>query len=396
MPHENKYCELSIKLTKDIPREEKKSGGIFFTPPKTVEICLEKVSCHVPPFLRVLEPSCGSGEFIIPMLKCFPHSSVQGIEHNPTIYQSIKDKYPNIINADFLKYIPENPSSFDLIIGNPPYYVMKKNSVDKKYDEYYDGRPNIFLLFIIKSLSLLSPNGILCFVLPNNFLNCIYYEKTRAYILKKFTIINIYEPEGSYIETQQNTIVLIVKNKKTEVLSPFATNVGSNKTIIFGTNQGIIDINNLMNNTTTLTNLGFNVYVGKTVWNENKNILTDDITQTRLIYSSDIKNNSVVVETYKNPEKKNYIKKDGNTGKVLLVNRGYGTGEYKFNFCLYESEHPYLIENHLICISGPDDGSYEKIVKSFKDERTIKFINIYFCNNTINTYELANILPIYV
>ena len=87
MSYEKKYCELSIKLTKDIPKEEKKSGGIFFTPPKTVETCLEKVSCHLPPFLRVLEPSCGSGEFIIPMLKCFPHSYIKGIEYNHTIYQ---------------------------------------------------------------------------------------------------------------------------------------------------------------------------------------------------------------------------------------------------------------------------------------------------------------------
>ena len=396
MSHENKYCELSTTLTKNISREEKKSGGIFFTPPKTVENCIERVACHIPPFLKFLEPSCGSGEFLIPILKCFPHSYVQGIEYNPTIYESIKDKYPNIINTDFLKYIPENPSSFDLIIGNPPYYVMKKNSVDKKYDPYYDGRPNIFILFIIKSLSLLSPKGILCFVLPTNFLNCIYYEKTRSYILKNFTIIEIFKPDGSYIETQQNTIVLIVKNEKTEILSHFATTVGSNKTIIFGTKEGIYNTNTLVKNTTTLTNLGFNVYVGKTVWNQNKNILTENNTQTRLIYSSDIKNNSVVFETYKNPEKKNYIEKNGNTGKILLVNRGYGTGEYKFDFCLYDSEHPYLIENHLICISGPDDGSYEKIVKSFNDERTLKFINTYFSNNTINTYELANILPIYV
>lgn len=396
MSYEKQYCELSKELTKSISREEKKSGGIFFTPPKTVENCLEKVSSYLPPFLKILEPSCGSGEFIIPMLKCFPYSNIKGVEYNPIIYQSIKDKYPNIINADFLNYIPENPSSFDLIIGNPPYYVMKKNSVDKKYDQYYDGRPNIFILFIIKCLSLLSPNGILCFVLPNNFLNCVYYEKTRSYILKNFTIIDIFEPEGSYIETQQNTIVLIVKNEKTQLSSDFATTVGSNKTIIFGTKQGIININNLLINTTTLTKMGFTVCVGKIVWNQNKNILTNDNTQTRLIYSSDIKNKTISIETYKNPEKKNYIEKNGNTGKSLLVNRGYGTGKYKFDFCLYESDHPYLIENHIMCISGPDDGSYEKIVKSFNDERTIKFINIYFSNNTINTYELANILPIYI
>ena len=37
----------------------------------------------------------------------------------------------------------------------------------------------------------------------------------------------------------------------------------------------------------------------------------------------------------------------------------------------------------------------EKIINSFQDIKTSKFIDIYFGNNAINSNELLNILPIY-
>ena len=55
--------------------------------------------------------------------------------------------------------------------------------------------------------------------------------------------------------------------------------------------------------------MGFDVNVGNVVWNQCKDILTDDPNQTRLIYSSDIKNNKLEVRSYDNPEKKNFIQK---------------------------------------------------------------------------------------
>ena len=110
---------------------------------------------------------------------------------------------------------PSDPK-YDLVIGNPPYFVMKKDAVAPCYLEYFDGRPNIFILFIIRSLSLLAPNGILCFVLPKNFLNCIYYDNTRKYISNKFTIVDIFDTGGAYLETQQDTVVLVVRNSQPE------------------------------------------------------------------------------------------------------------------------------------------------------------------------------------
>lgn len=102
--------------------------------------------------------------------------------------------------------------------------------------------------------------------------------------------------------------------------------------------------------------------------------------------------------------KKNYINKEGNDIPLLVINRGYGVGNYNFNYCIINENNniKYLIENHLICIkyskSLPNDlliEKYKKIILSFEDKKTKEFIKIYFGNNAINTTELCKILPIY-
>ena len=98
----------------------------------------------------------------------------------------------------------------------------------------------------------------------------------------------------------------------------------------------IININkieSLYEDSTTLKKLKFNVRVGNIVWNQCKDILTDDDKYTRLIYSSDIVEHNLSITEYKNIKKKNYIKSDGIKNPIIVVNRGYGTGKYNFNYC---------------------------------------------------------------
>ena len=156
-------------------------------------------------------------------------------------------------------------------------------------------------------------------------------------------------------------------------------------------------------NSTTLEDLGFEVFVGKCVWNQVKELLTGDDTKTLLVYSGDIKDNKVEIIKYTNKEKKNYIDKEGGTGPLLVVNRGYGKGGYVFNYCLINIDGEYLIENHLICIKSKKKvsknkllDSYDKIIKSFNNPKTKDFISLYFTNDAINTTELQYILPIYL
>ena len=264
----------------------------------------------------------------------------------------------------------------------------------------------IYLYYLYKSLKLLNKNGILSFVLPKSFLNCLYYDKTRKYIINNYTILDILDcSKDKYIETQQNTVLLFLINKKPDKENDnFTINVSDYS--FLGTKSDILKLKELYKNSTSLFSLDFNVNVGNIVWNQCKKELTDDTSKTLLIYSSDIKNGILNVQSYSNKEKKNYINRDGLDDPLLIINRGYGVGKYIFNYCLInenkEDKVSYLIENHLVCIKYTKTiqredliKKYNKIINSFKDKRTEDFIKIYFGNNAINTIELAKILPIY-
>ena len=396
------FSEITHTLTKSIEKKEKKDNGIFFTPPKTINQMIDLLKPYMKDIKYVLEPSCGSCEFITRLNENFDNIEITAIELNEKIYNFIQDfesENTTILNDDFISY--KIDKKYDLIIGNPPFFVKKKKDVAEKYYDYFDGRPNIFILFLIKSLKNLKKKGILSFILPENFLNCHYYNKTRKYINKKFKILNIIKCNDKYIDTQQDTIIFIVQRLKKPDNSYFSFNI--DKFVIFGPKDNILKIKELYKDSSTLAKLNFKVSVGNVVWNQCKSILTDDKSKTLLIYSSDIKDNKLIVQKYSNIMKKNYIDKEGIDIPTLLVNRGYGKGKYKFNYCLIEGGFNYLIENHLIHISYNGDISkeelieyYKKIIKSFENERTNTFIELYFKNNAINTTELEYILPIYI
>ena len=88
---------------------------------------------------------------------------------------------------------------------------------------------------------------------------------------------------------------------------------------------------------------------------------------------------------------------------TLVLNRGYGKGKYIFSYGLIDIKEPYLIENHLINIRYDKEitkkelmKKYKSLIKSFGDDRTKEFVDLYFGNNAINTSELKTILPIYM
>ena len=405
----NDFSDISIKITKKIEKNTKKNNGIYFTPFSIIKKNIDIINKYInyDECKNILEPSCGSCQFldILTNIEELKHSNIFGIEIIKDIYDDIiKLKFNNIntllLNIDYLLFTTN--IKFDLIIGNPPYYVIKKEKVNKEYLSYFEGRPNIFILFIIKSLELLNVNGILSFILPKNFINCIYYNKLREFIYTNYTILDIVEcNDDKFIDTLQDTIIFIIQNKKDVINNNSKFVLSINKFIIFNTKDNIIKLKELYENSNDLHTLKFKVNVGNIAWNEYKHLLTNDNTKTRLIYNSDINNdNTLSLFSFKNDDKKNYIDKKGVNGISIIVNRGYGVGKYIFKYSLLNVDYPYLLENHIIYIKyiGNNDNIdvYNKILNSFNNKKTKEFIDIYFGNNAINTTELNYLLPIYL
>jgi len=393
------FSNLSRLLTKTLEKEVKSKEGIFFTPPGIISTSLNRLLELVPSGFvveKILEPSCGSGEFISGVQKHFPLASITAIEKNTTIFESARPIFPTVffLNRDFLE--TSLKPEYNLIVGNPPFFVVPKNNVPEKYRKFMTGRPNIFVLFILHALELLAPGGFILFVLPKNFLNCIYYDKARKYIHQHYRIVDIMDvsSQEKYLETQQPTFVLLVQ-KTTPDNSRFI--LERSEFTFFNTACTMDRIKTLYKGATTLKALGFKCSVGSVVWNQVKEKLTEDSSQTRLIYSGDMKNGRVVEKKSSNPAKKKYIRQQGTLTRVLLIERGFGKGTYRFDFCWVQEKKPFLVENHLLCITSTNpQADFSILMKSFQDPRTLEFIQAFFANNAMNCAEVENVLPIFI
>ena len=406
----NEFSELTINITKQLSKTVKKEEGIFITP-KTI---IKKLIEYIKQFIvidtsnkyEILEPSCGTCEIVKYIDELFDNITIDAIENNEFIFDKIKNiSFKNDVNlqkCDFIKYITNK--LYDMIIGNPPYLVIDKNNVPEQYNKYIIGRPNLFGLFIIHSLSMLKNNGILAFIIPKSFLNSSYYSTIRNYMKQNGEILNIidFEKDGGFIDTQQSTFGLIYR--KTETIdNPIECNYSIKFNNNFMFSEDANSLRQILNGSTTLSKLGLFVKTGNIVWNQRKSQLTNDNTKTLLLYNSNItKNNSISLLDFSNDEKKQYINMDGVNDTVIVVNRGNGNSAYKLNYALVNGSQKYLVENHLNVIYSPSISGNElnelfnKIINSFKNPKTQQFINNFLGNNGLSKTELETVFPIYL
>lgn len=398
---------LSKRLTATLSKDEQRTNGIYFTPPADVELVVKKIFAHDNTIRDILEPSCGSCEFIQYIDDRYKNLNIDGYEINDTIFQQIKGlRFRNKVslhNRDFLN-TSFNKKKYDLIVGNPPYYETTHTDESGFFNTQ---KINIYLLFIVKSLRLLKKNGILAFVLPNNFLNNKYCNALREHLRTHYKALSVHLfLESHYLNTSQTTCLLMLQNiTKRGSWNPYSIKISD--TVFFNTPQNIKLLKSYKSNL-NLNNLGYSVKVGNVLWNEHKDKLSAtkrDKSYARLLYSTDIENGKVTI--HKHPEKKPYIKLNKPTHKgdqhpVLVVNRGHGTGKYQFAYAIYDEPHPVLFENHVLVISPPSSDSaeqakkkLERIKQSFDDKRTSMFIETLFTNNAINVHEMKHIIPIY-
>lgn len=406
----NQYSELTIAVTKNLNKSEKKEFGIFITPHVIIKKLVDSVCKYTTDknitIKRILEPSCGTCEIINYCDSLYNDIEIDGVEYNDKVFASIKDltfkNKVNIVKQNFMEY--NSTELYDFIPGNPPYFVCKKQDIPSKYHEFCTGRPNIFGLFIIHSLTMLKSGGILAFVIPNSFMNSSYYAVIRNYIKKMCKIIEIidFKEDNKFIDTDQTTFGLIIKkNHEEKADEECSYSIKINGNYIFASDS--LQLKQLFEGSTTIEKMGLKVKTGNIVWNEHKEELTNDDEETLLIYNANIsKDNTLEIKNFKNEEKGQYIKKDGRIDPTLVVNRGNGNSAYKLNYAVI-TRGPFLIENHLNEIYSPKKmkkdeilAVYDKIINSFKNPKTHKFIELFLGNNGLSKTELETIFPIYL
>lgn len=394
----SEFREESKKFNTSLSKELRKEEGIYFTPKKARDVLFAKLSeLGVKP-KTILEPSFGSGEFLLDAKRIYPDAKILGVEKNEELFKSVKCSDAKLSCCDFLEW----KGTADLIIGNPPYFVLKTDKLSSKEKKEFSrknsnamtGRPNIYILFLYKCLTEhLEADGFLAFIIPTSLYNCSYYQPMRNYIQKHTTIkyVETLNKPGFY-ETGQETMLIIIKKKKL------------NDDYIFKSKSGNIYISpyykelyDITANTKTIADLGLATKTGNIVWNQIRDNLSDK--GTLLIYSSNINNCELKIDNLCGKERKQYVKditKPTLSGPLILVERGYGNS-FSFNSVLVDLKNFYA-ENHINIIYPKTSDAVEnlnKVIKSFQDERTQKFVKLFIGNGSISATDLENIIPIF-
>lgn len=378
------FRDTSLRLTASLTKEAKQSQGIFFTPKEARDTLFARLDLHNVVPRSILEPSFGSGEFLEDLYAKYPDAEITGVEMNSVLFQSVER--PNLHNIDFLTYHGKH----DLVVGNPPYFVIPKSSDTELCQT---GRPNIFVQFLYKAVhEHLTDTGVLAFVLPTSFFNCLYYEPMRKYLFANTTVLAAEPLTGKYIDTAQGTFALVLQKGKRN--DDFFVTIGDNVYLT----PHFQELRKMLTGSKTLAQLGYEVRTGDVVWNQQKEKLADS--GTLLIYSSNFSKGSLTFGDLKEP-KKQYIQgfnRPGLSGKTILINRGYGNTLYKLTPVI--ADYPsYYAENHVNVIKPQSPAAVsqiENVYVSLKSPRTAEFIRYFVGNGALSKSELEGCLPIWL
>ncbi len=117
------------------------------------------------PNIKVFDSCCGNGNFHAYISQ---KTELKNLYFNEINIQRIKNLMSyfgqniNLTQQDFLTY--NEDEQFDLVVSNPPY---AKFSNEKRASKNH----NLSRLFIEKALKIVTPNGYLLFIVPNNWMS---------------------------------------------------------------------------------------------------------------------------------------------------------------------------------------------------------------------------------
>ena len=393
------YTKESIDYLKNTDIKKRKKLGQYFTPKSIRELLLSKLPKK--DNADILDPACGSGEFLLSCKKYFKNPILYGFDIDKKLINisSKLVKNASIKNFDFLN-IDINKNKYDYIIGNPPYFELKLNEeIKKKYFDIIKGRVNIFSLFIKTGLDLLKDGGYLAYVVPPSMNNGAYFSKLREYIIKNSSLeyLHIIDGADNFHLANQKVMLIILKKTNSKKSSKY---IFKKKGITIFTEDKKF-LNNAYKNTVSLKDIGYTVKTGSIIWNEHKEKLTNDKNNsTLLIWASNINNGKIIIGYTKG--KPQYIKNISNDliikSRVVVVNRITGSSKDINIKAAIVNEKEFVCENHVNVIyplkNANCNYSLEDIFKALQDKTNIKVMRLISGNTQISKTELERLLPI--
>jgi len=184
------------------PEVFKAEHGQFFTPRPLVELMADLV--NIRPGDRVLDPTCGSGTFMV--VAQSRGAEIDGIEVDPELVAlcrlnlALHGANPRAVQqADLFRRPPTD--QWDVVLANPPFSVRIDDPEALQYFSLARGRGRVAsdALFLQAAHDRLRPGGRLAVVLPRSILANDSYAWLRAWLDARFVrraIVSL--PEGIF------------------------------------------------------------------------------------------------------------------------------------------------------------------------------------------------------
>lgn len=358
--------------------------GQFFTDIEMCDYIVEKVNkikniengdC--------LEPSFGDGNFLRSMEK-YKFKTLTGIEIDNRHFCKFEtlNKNVELLNIDFLDF--NNDKKYDFIIGNPPYIELcysfynkeKQSNIKKQYKSITNGRLNLVHIFMKKCLDMIKEDGILAFLLPSSILTSPVYKKIRKEIFDNYTIEILKEDVNFKGVAIKVSLLIIRKNK-------------NNNNFFFINNDNFFIMENYNNfkETKTIKDYGFDVSIGEIVWNQKKDILTDDSSENILIYSNNIKYDKLDISS--NRDRKQYIKLDTIKHENCIIFPRTISKKIKFHYV--RNNKNMIFENHVLVLTNNNLELLDKFYSNLKSGSYDKLLNSFFNSSNLTKSELLSL-----
>ena len=248
---------------------QKAKGGVFYTPSNITKTIIKSLQHKND---RVLDPSCGSGAFLIESLKMKlenkendPLSFIYGLDIDKTairicrfnlllIAKELFNGSLNIYEADSIKELSDStsskiPSQVEFIATNPPWganFTLPEGSF-KSINYISDS----FAVFLSLSIDKLAHQGRLSFVLPESFVDVGVHSNIRKKLLSETSnikieklgkvfnglITNVVTVEGTKAPFEKNSVVELLSKEKTTLINQDKLLNDKHSTFIFNVSE---------------------------------------------------------------------------------------------------------------------------------------------------------------
>ena len=391
---QSEFHELTERYLLETPISHRKLNGQYFTP-KTIR---EALLSHLPKNInhpKVLDPACGTGEFLASAKSYFKQPRLYGWDIESKLVKLTRKIIPQALVKQLDTLTVETAEKFDFVIGNPPYFEFKPNlKLKKKFGQVINGRANIFSFFIKLGLDLLKPNGYLAYVVPPSMNNGRYFAQLRQYIIDHGNIesLSILDNSKLFHQALQSTMLLVIKKTKNKGDYLFKKNGLS----IF--TEQPTKLAQAFKNKATLYDLGYSVKTGRLVWNQNKHLLTmEKNNSVPLIWAHNITENGLKFFHKKN--KYQYVRINNyDCGPAIVTNRITGTvkkGQLKA--AIIPKGMKFIAENHVnVIFPGPNSNhlSLEAIAGQLMSKEKLEVLQQITGNTQISKNELEKLFPL--